>query len=525
MNNRLCDLSKKLHNALDSKAQEIFSILDPEIKTSLHLVIVSKDKDECDETNEIILSTNDKDKKLHNLIEDEFETHSEQYSSLNPESCDGSESYAFLDRFSNKLANILRKYNSDQIYFVSEIKFITFEKEDLEALPVYLILQLDKKTYNKFYHLNLPHDSNPEFDFEVSLLSRIAKEYIHIFEYFTYLTNIPCWFSKVLELVEEIIPEEVIQNAAKSLMAIIGKYSWDIPSNAIFSDEGFKFRGAKFYNLCNKIAILREEGKECFGSIFIAPGWKIEDSKNYTEGRQIFFPTPVDFGESDKYLRKLFEIASKNIVIVAEKDNILGFCDKKYLEIKSDDLFEIKFLSHGLWDLCYNNKTLMRVSYGMPYLIALEDISKNIFSQYFTKIFSKDINHEVDLLFKLIQEVINDNKGTTILISNDIKYEKKKFKKYLIHPLKFSNKNISLISNLTNIDGAIILDTQGYCHAIGVILDGTVSDNEDKSRGSRYNSAIRYIEQRKSDGSYPCFIIVLSVDGTINYIPDYNDII
>lgn len=58
----------------------------------------------------------------------------------------------------------------------------------------------------------------------------------------------------------------------------------------------------------------------------------------------------------------------------------------------------------------------------------------------------------------------------------------------------------TLIKSLTSIDGALICDIKGICYSIGVILDGETSDKADLSRGARYNSAIRYIEQqRKND--------------------------
>jgi hypothetical protein len=45
---------------------------------------------------------------------------------------------------------------------------------------------------------------------------------------------------------------------------------------------------------------------------------------------------------------------------------------------------------------------------------------------------------------------------------------------------------------LTDIDGAVRLDVQGICHAIGVILDGRVSEQGtlvgNRGRGARYNS-------------------------------------
>ena len=64
-------------------------------------------------------------------------------------------------------------------------------------------------------------------------------------------------------------------------------------------------------------------------------------------------------------------------------------------------------------------------------------------------------------------------------------------------------------------DGAVLVDVAGKCHAIGVILDGLASDRCTPARGARYNSAIRYVY------SHPdCLVVVKSEDGMVNTFPD-----
>lgn len=73
-----------------------------------------------------------------------------------------------------------------------------------------------------------------------------------------------------------------------------------------------------------------------------------------------------------------------------------------------------------------------------------------------------------------------------------------------------------ILQNLTPIDGAIILDPQGFCHAIGAILDGKATASGDPSRGARYNSAIRYYEAAEA----PSVVVVVSSDGGVDFIPN-----
>ena len=74
-----------------------------------------------------------------------------------------------------------------------------------------------------------------------------------------------------------------------------------------------------------------------------------------------------------------------------------------------------------------------------------------------------------------------------------------------------------LVRQVTGIDGAVLVDPSGYCHAIGAILDGTATDKGDRSRGARYNSAVKYCA---SAGDTPTVILLVSEDGMINLLPD-----
>jgi len=71
---------------------------------------------------------------------------------------------------------------------------------------------------------------------------------------------------------------------------------------------------------------------------------------------------------------------------------------------------------------------------------------------------------------------------------------------------------------LSSIDGAVLVDSEGICHAAGAILDGeAVRGKGTRSRGARYNSAIRYIHEKSE-----CLAVVISEDGTINLVPDLH---
>jgi hypothetical protein len=71
------------------------------------------------------------------------------------------------------------------------------------------------------------------------------------------------------------------------------------------------------------------------------------------------------------------------------------------------------------------------------------------------------------------------------------------------------------MEELTNMDGGVLIDPHGHCHAIGVILDGAAAHNGNPARGSRYNNTIRYLGSNPP----PAVVLSFSSDGDITILP------
>jgi hypothetical protein len=82
-------------------------------------------------------------------------------------------------------------------------------------------------------------------------------------------------------------------------------------------------------------------------------------------------------------------------------------------------------------------------------------------------------------------------------------------------PIQPTLMTIKLFERVSGIDGTIILDPFGLCHAIGVILDGFANEQCTPSRGSRFNSGVRYVEANKKQR----LAIVVSDDKTVDLFP------
>jgi hypothetical protein len=72
-----------------------------------------------------------------------------------------------------------------------------------------------------------------------------------------------------------------------------------------------------------------------------------------------------------------------------------------------------------------------------------------------------------------------------------------------------------MVKNVTAIDGAVLLNPQGVCFAIGAILDGLATPGGDPARGARFNSSLRYVSNKTE-----CSTIIVSEDGTAEWIPN-----
>jgi hypothetical protein len=152
----------------------------------------------------------------------------------------------------------------------------------------------------------------------------------------------------------------------------------------------------------------------------------------------------------------------------------------------------------------------MDVKYGNPSLpqppVDLKAVRANL-----NRLFGESF--DADILCKAVSIAVQSHHGAVVVISTDAAGECERIAgKAGIKPLSFDDQ---AISGAMSIDGAIMLDPQGVCHGVGLILDGTVGPKEDPSRGARYNSVRRYIH-----GHANCVIVVVSEDGMINLLPD-----
>ena len=121
-----------------------------------------------------------------------------------------------------------------------------------------------------------------------------------------------------------------------------------------------------------------------------------------------------------------------------------------------------------------------------------------------------DANH----CWNLFLTAANQRHGSMIIVAEDAASEADRLSQQgtRIEPVLISPQ---LMERVSGIDGSIIIDPQGVCHAVGVILDGEAAPECTPSRGSRFNSAMRYVQSRDKRR----LAIVISDDRTVDIIP------
>ncbi len=123
-----------------------------------------------------------------------------------------------------------------------------------------------------------------------------------------------------------------------------------------------------------------------------------------------------------------------------------------------------------------------------------------------------------DRIWSVVEGAIDQRHGTTLVIADRAEDEAERLQVSAtrVQPCLL---DAPLAMAVTSIDGAVLIGLDGRCHAIGVIMDGMVSDRGDPSRGSRYNSMLRYVDTTAERGLARCLVLIVSEDGYVDTVP------
>lgn len=215
--------------------------------------------------------------------------------------------------------------------------------------------------------------------------------------------------------------------------------------------------------------------------------------------------------DDTRAVRKLIEATGPDGDLLSTDDQIYGIgrVTERY-DPSSESVFIVELRDRGTWELSHADHTLLSIRDGVP---SLPKSSLN--TTYFVDILDRLLpGADQARLIALAQAATGSEHGAMLIISGDAAGEARRLapQAWTVEPVQLLP---SLLRQITSMDGGILVDLQGNCHAVGVIVDGLACGRENPARGSRYNNAVRYLER----GVPPTVIVVYSMDGGIDVLP------
>lgn len=214
-----------------------------------------------------------------------------------------------------------------------------------------------------------------------------------------------------------------------------------------------------------------------------------------------------------RQIRKLLEMATNELLLIVQNGNVIGLgsCDSNC------EMFQ--FSGHQVWSYYKDGLELLTCKEG-KYTIIFGD-RQNYITNFPENFFAPGNTAHLN---SIIYEIQQQKHGALLIITDEAEAEVDRLCKlkrgYAIEPIDLkqeSSKN--LLTSITAIDGAFFIDTNFFCYGVGLILDGIAFMQGLSSRGSRYNSAKCYIDNKEAE---KYVAIVISEDETTDII--YNKI-
>jgi len=286
--------------------------------------------------------------------------------------------------------------------------------------------------------------------------------------------------------------ERVIEDAAANLLDSI-----EVHIN--------QWQKVDLLSFANAIAAERYEGAASEGRLIICQ----KDHPDIAAKVKLAEPIRI---YNYRAIRKLLEVSSNQMALLCDVETVWGLgLPLDTYQPSRENLFEIRFSEHHTWELVHAENIMLRVKYRQARLPRAR-FDRQLFCDRVHQLFEVD-RTTANLLAKAVEAAVEQRHGTMLVITPEAEQETQRLaaQSTVIDPVIISQ---SLISHLSNIDGAILISPEGIIYAFGVILDGQASKNGNSARGARYNSAIRYVDEKSRKVN--CLALIVSEDGYVD---------
>jgi hypothetical protein len=287
--------------------------------------------------------------------------------------------------------------------------------------------------------------------------------------------------------------------------------------------------GSELHAAMDAVAAQPYEGRSSLGRVVLAGSGHPE-----VETR-LAFVDPIPIGSTRRF-RKALEMTNDELSLLCDGAILTGLGAirpaesippteedpegdflAQYDDFDPDEsLFDFDVMGRGEWQLSFRSTPLLRVANTRP-AFPDQPLSQARFKDVASRLFADATEKDLGSLWDLASAASKADHGTILVVHRDAAAEAERLapQAQRLSPVVLDNR---VVSAVTSIDGAVLVDPSGRCHAVGVILDGVATGDGDPGRGARYNSAIRYHAAVGVDA----LIVIVSEDGMIDLVPSLN---
>jgi len=282
---------------------------------------------------------------------------------------------------------------------------------------------------------------------------------------------------------------------------------------ALVSNDGGLAPTEQLVSVFEDVAQRPYEGRSLEGQLVLGPEPALSITVKLAEG--------IDFSDP-KLVRKVLEAQAQELVPVGTATQIIGFGNPG-----AKDCTRITFAARG-WRLGQvgEDHDLIAVTRGIVRPMRIN--GDKALSDNLRKLFSGISGEAVERLARVVGQARHQKHGTMVVIATDLPSEVERLTSSIALRIEPCELNKGAVQALSRLDGAFLFDTNGYCHAAGVIVDGPSIDEKGRdslvarSRGARYNSARRYLKLCERE-KRAALVIVMSEDGYFDMLPPKSD--
>jgi len=265
--------------------------------------------------------------------------------------------------------------------------------------------------------------------------------------------------------------------------------------------------GDSVFDILARLSQTPYEGSDPAGALLFA-------DKDKSIGNPVLtLATPVPLAHA-RALRKLLVLTTKGYLLRCTSDAVFALIREGNRQSAQDaPTLIIRIIGRGRWEVSMTNRTLMTITDSYPSLPKPVVDEKRLTSDL-RRLIPAMSESQAAIFAQVGSRLAISRHGALVVIAENAVSEAGRLRNDSLS-VKPEMLTPDLSSVLTEIDGAVLCAPDGLCHAAGVILDGPAVTIGDRGRGSRFNSALRYI---KSNGTASA-AMVLSEDGGLDLLP------